>query len=274
LAIDQRIRGHHNAREMTTYDDAGDDLQTLCERGSALLMETRYWEAERLLAQAEQTAWDTRDWDTLHRVYMPLQEARRQRRQRCGEGAVALDLISEGPADVVDPKHVIGNYPHGQLLVAGWGSIEPAKGVRALAEANGLYVETFLAATYPVGAGKAVVIVPTEDVALPPVDAGWSIDALLKQLPAQCLVLSENELPRGVRKGTTETYAEVMALWERLAAPFLAAADMLVDPVAKIEAYRKAIRVDYAMELAHQKLSDVAKELDRQRRETRANAGM
>src|SRR5689334_16680589 len=104
---------------MTTQDDVADDLQTLCERGSALLMETRYWEAERLLARAEQTAWDARDWDTLGRVYMPLQEARRQRRQRCGEGAVALDLISEGPADDVKPEHVIANYPHGQLLVAG-----------------------------------------------------------------------------------------------------------------------------------------------------------
>jgi len=255
-------------------DDEVTDLQTLCERGSELLIETRYWDAERLLARAERAAWDARDWDTLARVYMPLQEARRQRRQRSGEGAVVLDLIAQGPTDDINPEHVIANYPHGQLLVAGWGSIAPAQGVRALAEANGLYVETFLAATYPVGAGKAIVIVPTEDVALPPPDAGWSIDALLKRLPAQCLVLSENELPKGVRKGTTETYAEVMALWERLAAPFLAAADMLVDPVAKIDGYRKAIRVDYTLELAHQRLSDVAKALDRQRREGRTNGGM
>jgi hypothetical protein len=212
--------------------DTEDDVQTLCERGSELLVETRYWEAERLLARAERTAWEARDWDTLARVYMPLQEARRQRRQRCGEGVVALNLLSEGPADVIDPKQVVANYPHGQLLVAGWGSIAPALGVRQLAAANGLYVETFLAATYPVGDAKAVVIVPTEDVALPAADPCWSVDALLKKLPAQCIVLAEDELPRETRKGTTQTYAEVMALWERLAAPFLAAADMLVDPVA------------------------------------------
>lgn len=248
---------------------ADDDVQTLCEQGQALLMETRYWEAERVLAGVEQRAWATHDWDTLARVYMPLQEARRQRRQRSGEGVVALHLIAEGPADVIDAGQVVSNYPHGQLLVAGWGTIEPARRVRELAAANGLYVETFLAATYPVGAGRAVVIVPTEDVALPPVDAATSIDALLKKVPPQCLVLSENELPAQTRKGNTQTYAEVMGKWERLAAPFLAAADMLVDPVAKIDAYRKAIRVDYAMELAHQKLSDVAKELDRQRRNAR-----
>jgi len=246
-----------------------DDVQTLCEQGQALLMETRYWEAERVLAGVERRAWESQDWDTLARAYMPLQEARRQRRQRSGEGVVALHLIAEGPADVIDPSQVVSNYPHGQLLVAGWGTIEPARRVRELAAANGLYVETFLAATYPVGAGRAVVIVPTEDVALPPVDAGMSIDALLKKVPAQCLVLAENELPKETRRGNTQTYAEVMAMWERLATPFLAAADMLVDPVAKIDAYRKAIRVDYAMELAHQKLSDVAKELDRHRRDAR-----
>jgi hypothetical protein len=52
-----------------------------------------------------------------------------------------------------------------------------------------------------------------------------------------------------------------MAMWERLHAPFLAAADSAVDPIQRIEGYRKTIRVDYACELAHQKLSDLAKKL-------------
>src|SRR3954465_6795830 len=100
------------------------DVQTLCEQGQQLLMETRYWDAERALAEAERIAWEARDWDTLARLYMPLQEARRQRRQRGGEGVVALGLLPEGAADAVDPHHVVANYPHGQLLVAGWGSIK------------------------------------------------------------------------------------------------------------------------------------------------------
>jgi hypothetical protein len=58
-----------------------------------------------------------------------------------------------------------------------------------------------------------------------------------------------------------------MALWERLAAPFLAAADSSVDPIARVVGYRQTIRVDYACELAHQHLSDLAKTMDRQRRE-------
>jgi len=70
-------------------------------------------------------------------------------------------------------------------------------------------------------------------------------------------------LPRGQRRGTHQTYAQVMALWERLHAPFLAAADAQPDLVRRIDDYRKTIRVDYACELAHQKLSDVAGHLAR-----------
>ena len=44
-----------------------------------------------------------------------------------------------------------------------------------------------------------------------------------------------------------------------------AAADMQADPFHKIEHYRRTIRVDYACELAHQKLSQVAHELARGR---------
>jgi hypothetical protein len=125
-----------------------------------------------------------------------------------------------------------------------------------------LYVETFLAAAYPVGSGRAVVIVPTEDVRLPE-PSPRSIDELIKLLPPHCIVLSDAELPKGVRKGTAQTFAGVMAMWERLHAPFLAAADMERDLRRRIEAYRKTIRVDYACELAHQKLSNTARELAR-----------
>ena len=70
-------------------------------------------------------------------------------------------------------------------------------------------------------------------------------------------------MPVGTRRGNTETFARVAAMWERLHLPFLAAADMQADPVRRIEHYRNTIRVDYACELAHQKLSQVAHELSR-----------
>src|SRR5438477_8925766 len=102
------------------------DLQSRCELGQQQLMRTEYLQAEATLASTEADAWAARDFDTLSRLYMPLQEARRQRRQRCGEGVVALDLIATGPVDEIDGRRIIENFPHGQLLVAGWGTLEPA----------------------------------------------------------------------------------------------------------------------------------------------------
>ena len=243
-----------------------DALQALCESGQESLMRMDYLRAEALLAEAERHAWAARDWDTLARLYMPLQEARRQRRLRCGEGAVVLDLLAGGPDDPVEGRRVVEKFPHGQLLVAGWGTIEPAVRVRAAQVEHGLFVETFLAAVYPVGSGRAVAIVPTEDVRLPPPAPRQSIDRLVAELPPHSIVMSADELPVGTRRGSTQTFAQVAALWERLHLPFLAAADMQADPVRKIEHYRNTIRVDYACELAHQKLSDVARNLGRQAR--------
>ena len=239
-----------------------DELQMLCERGQEQLIAMEYLDAEATLARAEQIAWEARDWDTLSRLYLPLQEARRQKRQRCGEGVVCLDLIAEGPGDLLDARHVLDNYSHGQLLVAGWGSIQPALRVRQLAAEHKLYLETFLAAAYPMGESQIVAIVPLPEVALTD-PAPRAIDELIRLLPAHSVVLPAGELPQGSRRGTYETYAQVMSMWERLHLPFLAAADHSTDPIPKMEGYRKTIRVDAACELAHQKLSDVARQLTR-----------
>ena len=105
-------------------------------------------------------------------------------------------------------------------------------------------------------------------VAAPAPGSPDTLDELIAALPTNSLVRWADELPRGSRPGTTQTYAEVMGLWERLHTPFLAAADAELDPLWKMERYRLAIRVDYACELAHQKLSDAARELGRRARET------
>lgn len=225
-------------------------------------MRMEYLRAEKTLVEAESLATAQGDFDTLSRLYMPLQETRRQKRQRCGEGIIKLDLIAKGPQDAIDANQIIQTYPHGQLLIAGWGSIEPAMKVRQAQVEKELYVETFLGAVYPVGSGRVVAIVPLPDVKLPePTER--SIDQLIKLLPVHSIVLNETELHKGDRKGNTETFAQVMAMWERLHAPFIATADSQADPMQKIEGYRKTIRVDYACELAHQKLSAVARQIIR-----------
>lgn len=240
-------------------------LQALCESGQQQLMRMEYLQAEQALVQAEALAIAHKDFDTLARLYMPLQECRRQRRLRCGEGIVCLDLVSNGPEDHVDGRHVVENYAHGQLLVGGWGTIEPALKVRELQAEHELYLETFLGAVFPTDTGRAIVIVPLADTKLPD-PAPRSLEALRKLLPPECIVLTESELPAGSQKGSAETFAKVMALWEQLHAPFLAAAERASDLLKQIEAYRKTIRVDYACELAHQKLSDTAHQLVRDKR--------
>ena len=226
-------------------------------------MATRYLEAEAALVRAENLALAAGDWDTLARLYMPLQESRRQRRQVCGEGGIKLDLLAAGPDDRLDAEHVLTHVAHGQLLVAGWATLEPAVEVRRIAAERGLYVETFLAAVYPVaGGGRAVAVVPLA-AELPPPAEGESPDDLARRLPEHSVVLDADDLPRGHLPGTDETFARTMALWERLHAPFLAAAAEVADPRVRIDAYRRTIAVDYACEKAHQWLSGTAGEMGR-----------
>lgn len=239
-----------------------EQLQALCERGQQELIAMQYLQAEATLALAEAAAWEARQWETLSRLYMPLQEARRQRRQRAGEGVVCLGLLAKGPREPIDVRQVAGRYPQGQLLVAGWGEIGTGIALRRLAAEGGLYLDTFLAAVYPTSSGNLIAIVPHAQEALPepePCDPA----ALRERLPAHSLLLREGELPGDPRPGSYQTYGEVMAIWEQLHRPFVAAADAIADPVARMSAYRRAIEVDYACELAHQKLSDVARAMSR-----------
>jgi hypothetical protein len=236
-------------------------LQEQCELGQQQLMRTEYLEAISTLAAAEHAAWEAKDFDTLARLYMPLQEARRQARQRCGEGVVRLDCIAAGPGESPSAQRLLDEVPHGQLLVAGWGSIEPALQVRQLARQRNLYVETFLGAVYPTTDGShALVIVPMRGAELPSPESR-DIDTLASPLWPNALVINPNELPHGPMPGNTEAYARVMAIWERLHMPFLHAADATSDPLQKMAGYRTTIEVDPACELAHQRLSDVARSM-------------
>jgi hypothetical protein len=216
----------------------------MCESGQRELMDTNYLAAENILARAEQIAFDQREFETLSRLYMPLQEARRQRRQRCGEGMVHLGLIAKSPSDKLSAEQIVEQYPFGQLLIAGWQTIEPALEFRRLQAERNLYVDTFLAAVFPSSDGPLIAIVPEE---LP-----------TASLPPHSLVFKPHQLPINPQKGSYETYSHVMQIWESLHIPFLQSADTLKDPIEKIQAYRRTIRIDYACELAHQKLAAVA----------------
>jgi hypothetical protein len=239
------------------------ELQALCQQAQEQLVAMQYLAAEELLARAESLAFKQSDFDTLARLYMPLQECRRQKRLLCSEGVVKLDLIARDANEALDPKQIAHQIPQGQLLVAGWASIAPAVELRAIAAERQLYLETFLAAVYEInGGGRAVAIVPSADVALPPSDV-WAIDQLIQRLPAHSIVLPSKEIPTGQQRGTAALFAQTAALWEKLHRPFLAQADAAVDPHQRIKLYKKTIAVDYACELAHQNLSHCASKISR-----------
>ena len=254
--------------------DAGptdfDPLQAACERGQEQLIATQYLAAATTLAGAEAAAWAAGDFDALGRLYMPLQEARRQARQRCGEGRVDLHRIATGAADVIDPAAEVDACPHGQLLVAGWGTAAPAAAVRRLAVERHLYVEAFLAAAFPAAdAGRPLVaVVPTDGPLPPPVPR--SAADLLAALPHGSFLIDADSLPPVTARGTSATYAVVMSVWERLHAPFLAAAEAEPDPLRRMAAFRRTIDVDPAAELAHQHLSTTARDVARQLARRRA----
>ena len=232
-------------------------IQLLCQRGQDQLSRMEYLAAEASLAEAEQLAWTARDFDALARLYMPLQEARRQRRQGCAEGRIRLDILAGGPNRQPDARSVVQETGQGQILVGGWGSIHPALEARRAQGELGLYVDVFLAAVYPGEAGRIVVIVPVRGAALPPPEP-MATGELIRRLPAHSVAMFAAELPKG---SMAHAQAWVMAMWRRLHAPYLAAAQAQADPIRRIEALRQAIVVDYACELAHQKISDTARKL-------------
>ncbi|HEY0008736.1 MAG TPA: hypothetical protein VGB55_08440 [Tepidisphaeraceae bacterium] len=241
-----------------------DDLQSLCAQGQDALLATDYLGAEATLIRAESLALAAGDWEALARLYMPLQEARRQRRQRAGEGVVKLDLLAT-PDQPLDAEALAGRYPHGQLLVGGFGTIEPALRLREIARERRLFLDVFLATAYRVNENVAVAIVPDDHAALPPA-GDYAIDQLQRLLPPHSILLPLTELPASEQHGNVTTFAHTMAMWEQLAAPFLAAADAATEPSMKISGYRQTLVVDYASEFAHQRLSHTAREMGRVQR--------
>jgi hypothetical protein len=60
--------------------DAAQRIDAMMEKASRALVARRYFEAERLCAEALQIAFNHQDYERMARVVLPLQEARRQKR--------------------------------------------------------------------------------------------------------------------------------------------------------------------------------------------------
>lgn len=234
------------------------DLQSLCERGSERLVATDYVGAERLLAEAEAMALEAGDFDTLSRLYYPLQEARRQIRGKCVEAGVHLVIEGRVP---LEAEELARSLPEGSLLVAGAGSTAAGESLRRIYRERGSYAEVILGVTVRAGPDGTVTFA-TPLPASVPAGIPAAPEDVARRLPAHSVFV-------GMTSGDAEiapvarTATGMMSLWEQLHLPFLAAADAMPTSELKLRAYRRAIEVDYACELAHQNAATVARELAR-----------
>ncbi len=112
----------------------------LMEQASKALAQTQYATCERLCLEAIDLARQSQDYDSLARIVMPLQEARRQRRQiACDHG---VHILGE-PKQTVDA--LLAQHPCGCLMLTAptYGPSD-AQALTWASRQRDLYVEVLL----------------------------------------------------------------------------------------------------------------------------------
>jgi hypothetical protein len=217
------------------------------ERASRALEATRYFEAERIARRALEAAYSRRDYERMARVLLPLQEARRQKRQ------LAADV---GPARVLGALPGSRKAPHAGLYL-----LQPpliAADARALRErADAAKVPVYVLVREPLTRDGLWPIVASS----PGVAGGPPVTIRTKVSPPA-------PVPRVERSPTRDAIkpgSELPAAW------FEAAGEALGDAaIAKIDAtHHPAWRVDDLMALLdahpdheklHQRLGEACRE--------------
>ena len=112
-------------------------IDKLMERASALLEATNYLPCEAACVQALELARQDGDYDRIARIMMPLQEARRQRRQ-IAEDAGVFVLTGHHRK----PEEILDKHPAGCLLLTDPPyTAEDEQALRALARQRNCFVE-------------------------------------------------------------------------------------------------------------------------------------
>ena len=112
-------------------------IDLIMERASEALLALDYPACERLCLEALAEALRTRNYERVARILLPLQEARRQRRQIAVEAGVR---VLAGPR--LDPERILADHPRGCLmLLAPPYSLDDERLVRDLARQRALMVE-------------------------------------------------------------------------------------------------------------------------------------
>lgn len=94
--------------------DTAARVDELMERASLKLVATEYLACERLCLEAVKLARAAGDFERLARIMLPLQEARRQRRQIAEDAGT---FLIAGP-DKRDADAILDEHPRGCLLLA------------------------------------------------------------------------------------------------------------------------------------------------------------
>jgi len=198
--------------------------------------------------------WSKSEFETLSRLYMPLQEARRQRRQRCGEGnrLLRFDLLKV-LAIQIPVQRVLGEVFFRPASSSPAGpAFNPHWKYAGFSRSSTCNVETFLAAVYPTTEARIIAIAPENS----PLASSRSASARIAPAappPAHAFLFAATASQGVLARALYQTYSQVMSMWESLHAPFLAAADAEPDPIKKNHAYRRTIGVDYACEFGPSK---------------------
>ncbi len=79
-------------------------IDALMERASSALLDTDYFECEKLCLKALEQAASVDDFERMSRIVMPLQEARRQKRQLATDAAAqhGIVVLDERPGSVAE----------------------------------------------------------------------------------------------------------------------------------------------------------------------------
>lgn len=119
--------------------DAPNQIDALMEQAGAALAGMRYLECERFCQRALALARQADDMDRLARIVMPLEEARRQRRQTAEDAGVTV------LTEKLSPGEIVQRHPRGCLmLLAPPFDANDVAAVRELAAQRGLFVEALL----------------------------------------------------------------------------------------------------------------------------------
>lgn len=158
-------------------------IDALMEQASEKLAAMQYLECERLCRRAMALARQAGDFERLSRIVMPLEEARRQRRQIAEDAGVFVIAEKQPPAEILQ------QHPRGCLmLIAPPFEQHDADAVRELIAQRGLFAEVLLMTKTALKAAFLRTMEQQGDAALAKIDAKadpiQQVDALLAVIDA------------------------------------------------------------------------------------------